>query len=132
MIKKPKGIIVFLAALWPTLLDEQLHSGHVLRVPASGPTPVPPRVVLSQGAHHHGVRPLLLVAAGDPYAPFVGFVHEAVQIHQQGAAGRLPPAQVLRLVAALGVVVAPHRQRASHHAAQELRAPGPGGGCRLG
>lgn len=82
----------------------------MLPVPVPGHTPVPPRVLLSQVAHHHGVGPTVLLTAADPYAPFVGLVHKPVCVHQQGAASLLPPAQVLGGVAAHGVVVAPEGQ----------------------
>lgn len=94
----------------PTRLDAQFHGGRVLPVPVPGHTPVPPRVLLPQVAHHHGVGPTVLLTAADPYAPFVGLVHKPVCVHQQGAASLLPPAQVLGGVAAHGVVVAPEGQ----------------------
>lgn len=82
----------------------------MLPMPAPGPTPVPPCILLLQAAHHHGVGPTVLHAAADPHAPFVGLLHKPIGVHQQGAAGLLPPAQVLAGVAACRVVVAPEGQ----------------------
>lgn len=128
---KEKGFTVSQATSPLTLLDEQLDRGRVLCVPIFSPAPVPSCVLLSQVAHHHRVSPIFLGAAGYLYSPFVGLVHKAVRIHEQGAGCFLPPAQILLLVVPLGIIVALQGQRASHCAAQKFGSLGKGGGCRL-
>lgn len=130
-LEKEKGFIVFQATPPPTLLDAQLHGGRVLCVPVFSPAPVPSCILLSQVAHHHGVSPIFLVAAGYSYSPFVGLVHKPIPIHKQGAASFLPPAQVLLLVVPFGIIVALHGQRASDCAAEKFWSLRKGGGCRM-